>query len=61
MIPLSEFCIDYLTKQSLKIITISDTVATEPPRIVPTATSQSAMTKAIRINKPDKGLSTKQV
>ena len=58
---LTEFSIEYLTKQSLKIITISDTVATDPPRIVPTATSQSAMKKAIRINNPDKGLSTKQV
>ena len=42
-------------------ITISDIVATDPPRIVPTATCQSAMKNATRIKRPDKGLSTKQV
>ena len=42
-------------------ITISDIVATDPPKIVPTATSQSAMKNATRINSPDKGLSTKHV
>ena len=42
-------------------ITISDIVATDPPKIVPTATSQSAMKNATRIKSPDKGLSTKHV
>ena len=45
----------------MTIITISDIVAIDPPSMVPTPTSQSAMKKAIKIKRPDNGLSTKQV
>ena len=42
-------------------LTISINVATDPPRIVPIPTSQSAMKNATRITAPDIGLFTKQV
>ena len=42
-------------------LTISIDVATDPPRIVPIPTSQSAMKNATRITAPDIGLFTKQV